>query len=223
MIVYQTLQHFFPDRKISTSPKNFNGELGLSLSVFEITEREPTLHCFFTTFWVCFFRCFFGKKRYEVIVLEYGIDTPGEMDFILKVAHPDIGIFTAIDAVHSEQFGSPADIANEESKMVLHTKELVFLNRDDTSAMQLFSRIQVDKLTYQTQGYESEADISFKKGRFVLGAEKHEIQSAFSFSLKGKEYQVTTNLIGKANYGYLGVALAIVETLAYQMGWTVCG
>ncbi|MDR2416303.1 MAG: hypothetical protein LBD75_07055 [Candidatus Peribacteria bacterium] len=27
MIIYQTLQHFFPHKKISTSPKNFNGEL----------------------------------------------------------------------------------------------------------------------------------------------------------------------------------------------------
>jgi UDP-N-acetylmuramyl pentapeptide synthase len=36
------------------------------------------------------FVSFFGKKRYDAIVLEYGIDNPGEMDFILKVAHPDI-------------------------------------------------------------------------------------------------------------------------------------
>jgi UDP-N-acetylmuramyl pentapeptide synthase len=149
-------------------------------------------------------------------VLEYGIDTPGEMDFILKVAHPDIGIFTAIDAVHSEQFGSPAGIANEEIKMALHTKGLVFLNQDDSYAMQLLPRIQVDKLTYQTKGYGEEADISFSECDFLLGVKHHDIKSAFSLNLKGKNYQITTNLIGKANYGYIGVALAIVETLAYQ-------
>jgi len=27
MIIFQTLQHFFPEKTISTSPKNFNGEL----------------------------------------------------------------------------------------------------------------------------------------------------------------------------------------------------
>ncbi|MDR2540467.1 MAG: hypothetical protein LBD11_01465 [Candidatus Peribacteria bacterium] len=27
MIIYQTLQQFFPEQKVSTSPKNFNGEL----------------------------------------------------------------------------------------------------------------------------------------------------------------------------------------------------
>jgi len=100
--------------------------------------------------------------------LEYGIDRPGEMDFILKIAHPDIGVFTAIDAVHSEQFGSPDEIAREEIKMALHTKELVFLNQDDPYAMQLLPRIQVDKITYQTQGYEQTADISFDSCDFVL-------------------------------------------------------
>ncbi|MDR2190716.1 MAG: hypothetical protein LBP53_06125 [Candidatus Peribacteria bacterium] len=138
------------------------------------------------------------------------------MDFILKVAHPDIGIFTAIDAVHSEQFGSPAAIANEESKMALHTKEVVFLNQDDTYAMQLLPRIQVDKLTYQTKGYEKQADIAFTDCKFVLGAVPHEISSAFDVELKGNTYHIQTNLMGKVNYGYIGVALAIVEILAYQ-------
>ncbi|MDR2416304.1 MAG: hypothetical protein LBD75_07060 [Candidatus Peribacteria bacterium] len=138
------------------------------------------------------------------------------MDFILKVAYPDIGVFTAIDAVHSEQFGSPTEIANEEIKMALHTKQLVFLNQDDAYAMQLFPHIQIDKLTYQTKGYGKQADIFFIDCDFLLGAKKHEIKSTFSLHLKEKTYQITTNLIGKVNYGYIGVALAIVEVLAYQ-------
>ena len=122
------------------------------------------------------------------------------MEFILKVVHPDIGIFTAIDAVHSEQFGSPKEIAEEEVKMVLNTKELVFLNHDDPYAMQLLPSIQVDTLTYQTKGYDEEADLSFSEIDFVVGKHNHEIQSSFNLSLKGENYQITTNLIGKANY-----------------------
>lgn len=216
MIIYQTLEQYFPNLKIYTSPKNFNGELGLSLSVLKIEERTPSLRCMFKTFWISFFRWCFGKKEYDIVVLEYGIDRPGEMDFILKVAHPDIGVFTAIDAVHSEQFGSPAEIAKEEVKMALHTKELVFLNHDDNYAMELLPRIEVDKLTYQTKGYDEDADISFSESEFILGGASHEIKSAFTLDIKGKKYQIITNLIGKANYGYIGVAFAVAETLAYQ-------
>jgi UDP-N-acetylmuramoyl-tripeptide--D-alanyl-D-alanine ligase len=190
------------------------------LSVFEITDWQPKISYFLSTLRTCFFRSFFGKKRYDILLLEYGIDTPGEMDFILKVAHPDVGVFTAIDAVHSEQFGSPADIANEEIKMALHTKQLVFLNADDTYAMQLLPRIQVDKLTYQTKGHQSKADLTFSECNFLLGEAKHEIQSVFSLNLKGKTYHITTNLIGKANYGYIAVALTIAETLHFQMNQT---
>ncbi|MEI7558133.1 MAG: hypothetical protein WCJ45_04885 [bacterium] len=43
MIVYQTLQQFITNKKIYTSPKNFNGELGLSLSIFQIEKREPNI------------------------------------------------------------------------------------------------------------------------------------------------------------------------------------
>ncbi|MEI7562618.1 MAG: hypothetical protein WCJ39_02665 [bacterium] len=49
MIIYQTLQQFLPELKISTSPKNFNGELGLSLSIFQIEKWEPNIFCFIST------------------------------------------------------------------------------------------------------------------------------------------------------------------------------
>ena len=49
MIIYQTLQNFLSNKKIYTSPKNFNGELGLSLSIFQIEKWEPNIVCFIAT------------------------------------------------------------------------------------------------------------------------------------------------------------------------------
>ena len=95
MIIFQTLQKFFPSKKISTSPKNFNGEFWLSLSVFEITSWAPSMWNMLKVCCKALFLSLFGRKHYDAIVLEYGIDNPWEMDFILKVAHPDIWVFTA--------------------------------------------------------------------------------------------------------------------------------
>lgn len=72
------------------------------------------------------------------------------MDFILSIAKPDIGVFTAIDSVHSLQFGDPAKIANEEVKMIRATKDVAFLNAADTYAMQLKDMLEIDLFTYQT-------------------------------------------------------------------------
>jgi UDP-N-acetylmuramyl pentapeptide synthase len=43
LIISQTLDYFFPNKIIYTSPKNFNGELGMPLSIFQIQESNPTI------------------------------------------------------------------------------------------------------------------------------------------------------------------------------------
>ena len=216
MIIFQTLQKFFPNKIISTSPKNFNGEFWLSLSVFEITQRSPSIWNMTKVCWKALFLSLFWKKKYDAIILEYGIDNPWEMEFILKVANPDIWVFTAIDAVHSEQFGDPQKIANEEIKMALNTKSLVFLNANDEYAQQLAPQIKVDKLMYKTFNNDKiQADIYFEDSKFKKWKTNADLNSEFSLHIKSHEYTIQTNLFGKMNYGYVGVALWIAETLAY--------
>lgn len=217
MIIFQTLQKFFPNKKISTSPKNFNGEFWLSLSVFEITKRSPSVLNMMKVCCKVLFTALFWKKRYDAIILEYWIDNPWEMDFILKVAHPDIGVFTAIDAVHSEQFWNPQKIASEEIKMALNTKSLVFLNANDEYAQQLAPQIKVDKLMYKTFDNDKlNADIYFDQHLFKKWKEKADLKTYFDLHIKDQIYKIETNLFGKMNYWYIGVALWIAETLAYR-------
>ncbi|MFZ2150727.1 MAG: Mur ligase family protein [Candidatus Absconditicoccaceae bacterium] len=214
MIIAQTLKKFLHGKKIYTSPKNFNGELGLSLSVFEIEKRDPNIFCLVTTLFKSVFKLFFGKRPYDIIILEYGIDRPLEMEFLIQIAKPHIGVFTAIDAVHSEQFGNPAEIAKEEVKMIKNTLEIAFLNQNDMYAMSLKDHIKIDSFIYQTQGDELSADIKIMSSKFNFQDGK--IISDIVLDIKGNEYKVQTNLMGKPNYGYIGVSLMILEILNYK-------
>lgn len=216
MIVYQTLQKFLPHKRIYTSPKNFNGELGLSLSIFQIDHREPNIFCFITTLSKLIRKRFFWSKPYDIILLEYGIDRPGEMDFLLTIANPHIGIFTAIDAVHSEQFGNPAEIAREEVKMLKNTLEMGFLNANDAYAIQLKDQLHIDYLTYQTEGHDITADITFKDEKFFVADFKWGIGVNFHTRIKEKKYSISTNILGKANYGYIALGLTIAGILDYK-------
>ncbi|MFA6256001.1 MAG: Mur ligase family protein [Candidatus Absconditabacterales bacterium] len=216
MIVYQTLQRFLPDKKIYTSSKNFNGELGLSLSIFQIETWEPNIFCFITTLTQLIRKRFFGSNPYDIILLEYGIDRPGEMDFLLTIAKPHIGIFTAIDAVHSEQFGNPAEIAREEVKMLKNALELGFLNANDGYAIQLKDHLSIDYLTYQTEGNDIKADITFKDEKFFVSDFKGGVGVQFNLWIKEKKYNISTNILGKANYGYIGLGLAVAGILDYK-------
>jgi UDP-N-acetylmuramoyl-tripeptide--D-alanyl-D-alanine ligase len=40
------------------------------------------------------------------LVLEYGIDHPGEMEFMLSIVAPDIAVITELTPSHLEQFGT---------------------------------------------------------------------------------------------------------------------
>ena len=124
MIIYQTLCKFINNKEIYTSSKNFNWELWLSLSIFKIEEFVPSLFWSLKVFFKVLFTSLFGKKPYDIVVLEYWIDHPWEMEFLLNIVQPQIWVFTAIDSVHSMQFGSPENIAKEEKKMVQNTLEL---------------------------------------------------------------------------------------------------
>lgn len=90
MIIYQTLQKALPEQKVYTSPKNFNGELGMSLSIFQIEEWIPSVWNMIKVGIQVFGKAFCGGKRYDIIVLEYGIDRPKEMEFLTWINRPHI-------------------------------------------------------------------------------------------------------------------------------------
>lgn len=223
-IIHQTLQKFLPNQKIYTSNKNFNGELGLPLSVFCKESRTPNIWEFIKTFFNFAFQASFAKKKYDIIILEYGIDRPWEMDFLLKIAKPDIWIFTALDAVHSEQFWDPNAIAQEEVKMPLNTKEIIFLNNDEPYTQQIINDITIDKITYQTtwtvtsrHSYESkDPNISFEHAK-ITPTKIWTIKSNFQINIQSHSYTIHTNQIGKINHGYIAVAIALTEILAYKL------
>ena len=214
MIIAQTLQKFLTWKVVYTSSKNFNWELGLSLSVFQIEKRDPNIFCLIKTLFKSVFKLFFWKKPYNIVILEYGIDRPLEMEFLVNIAKPHIGVFTAIDAVHSEQFGNPAEIAKEEIKMIKNTLEIAFLNESDMYAMNLKDHIKIDSFVYQTQWNQSNADVKIINSKFSFVDWK--IISDIELDLKWNKYNFKTNLMWKPNYWYIGVSLMILEILKYK-------
>ena len=220
MIIHQTLEKVFPKKKIYTSPKNFNGELGMSLSILMVENWVPSIPYFIKIGWKALWMAFFWKKEYDCIVLEYWIDRPKEMEFLVSINKPHIWVFTAIDAVHSEQFWNPTEIAREEVKMVKNTREIAFLNADDTYAQQVMWTLWIDEFTYQTLWYDSKADIHFDKEKITVNPkDKHYVLSEFEISIKTEKYHLKTNLLWKPNYGYICVALTIAEILCNRFTW----
>lgn len=100
------------DYHIVRSPKSFNSQVGVPLSVWQIAE-EDTLGIF-----------------------EAGISKPNEMEALAKIIRPTIGILTNIGAAHAEGFNSKEDKLAEKLKFFKDVALLIY-SPDYTAEIEL--------------------------------------------------------------------------------------
>ncbi|MFH0820173.1 MAG: UDP-N-acetylmuramoyl-tripeptide--D-alanyl-D-alanine ligase [Candidatus Peregrinibacteria bacterium] len=114
------------------SPEGFNTELGMSLAILQ--EEESGFSSPLRWFAILK-RILFGKKQpYQKMVLEMGADHRGDIAQLVRIAHPSIGVVTAVAPVHLEsgQFKDIHDIAWEKGELVARlSKEGVAILNDD--------------------------------------------------------------------------------------------
>ncbi|HLZ89861.1 MAG TPA: Mur ligase family protein, partial [Puia sp.] len=90
------------DYHIVRSPKSYNSQTGVPLSVWQL------------------------GPQHQLAIFEAGISRRGEMARLEPVIRPTIGVFTNIGEAHSEGFSSLAEKAHEKLKLFAHAETLVF-------------------------------------------------------------------------------------------------
>lgn len=98
--LYQLLHE---DYAIVRSPKSYNSQIGVPLSVWQMDEQ------------------------YTLAIFEAGISQPGEMEMLEKVIQPTVGILTNIGEAHSEGFIDSDQKLNE--KLKLFTRSQLIIGR----------------------------------------------------------------------------------------------
>jgi alanine racemase len=88
--LYQLL---VPEKKVYQSPKSYNSQLGVALSLWNL------------------------GPQYDMALIEAGISEPGEMEKLQQMIQPTIGIFTNIGVAHSQNFGSKQEKLAEKIKL----------------------------------------------------------------------------------------------------------
>jgi UDP-N-acetylmuramoyl-tripeptide--D-alanyl-D-alanine ligase len=100
----------------------------------------------------------------QFLILELGIDRPGEMDFHLEIATPDISVLTGISPVHSDEkhLGSLEAIIQQKGRIieVLRPDQIAILNYDDPNVRAMVSRTEAQVLWY---GLHEQADYHAKQ------------------------------------------------------------
>ena len=102
--LYQLLRSEF---NIVRSPRSYNSQIGVPLSVWEMNERH-TLGIF-----------------------EAGISQPDEMEYLQPIISPTIGVITSIGEAHQENFISMGQKCREKLQLFVDSDAIIY-NGDDT-------------------------------------------------------------------------------------------
>lgn len=146
--------------KIRASQKNYNNEIGLPLTIIGAESAGKSCLGWFLVFGKILNLLLFRNKSYpEILILEMGIDRPGDMDYLNTIVKPKIAILTMIGTSHMEYFGSQDAIAKEKSKIFnnLQSGGWAILNKDDDYTKEISQRLKHKVLTF---GFDQEADIA---------------------------------------------------------------
>lgn len=97
--LYQLLREHY---HIVRSPKSYNSQIGVPLSVWQISSEN------------------------DLGIFEAGISQPGEMAALEKIIRPTTGIFTNIGAAHDENFAGTVEKIREKMELFRHVEHLIY-------------------------------------------------------------------------------------------------
>ena len=128
--VYEFLSQVYHEH-VYMSPHNYNGEWWLSMSILQ--SESPWANPFL---WIILivratWMAFFTRSYPKYLVLEYGIDRIGEMDFMLSIAEPDVAVLLNISKNHIVNFGSFEAYAHEKAKIISRSRAIVYSHDDE--------------------------------------------------------------------------------------------
>ena len=121
--VVQFLQQEFGEDAVEFSRYHYNGEFGLPLTIIGAKTGGKNLLKWVWVFYIFVKKLF--QKYPKFLVLEYGIDTPNEMDFLLSITVPNVSILTPVLPNHIEQFGDEEAYRNEKLKILAAEKNFI--------------------------------------------------------------------------------------------------
>jgi alanine racemase len=96
------VQLLSPDRRVVASPKSYNSQIGVPLSVWQMSEGD------------------------QLALIEAGISEAGEMTHLQRIIQPTIGIFTNIGQAHDENFLTRGQKIAEKLQLFTHCETLIY-------------------------------------------------------------------------------------------------
>jgi UDP-N-acetylmuramoyl-tripeptide--D-alanyl-D-alanine ligase len=147
--IYSILKKQYRTRK---SEKSFNSDIGVALTVLGLPNAWNNPFLWFKNIADGFFIALFSHDYPEYLILETGVDRPGDMVRLSSWLKPRIVVLTRFPdvPVHVEFFETPEAVVREKMALVdaLHADGVVIYNHDDIVIQQELAGVRQQAIGY---------------------------------------------------------------------------
>jgi len=170
---------------------NFNNLIGLPLSLLPV---EP---------------------KHKVVILEMGMNSPGEIQRLAEIADPDIACILNVHGAHLQGLGTIEGVAQAKGELfeASSAETILVVNGDDPRVVALGEQCSQKKIVFafEKQG-EKQAEIT------ASGYEKSRSEeTAFTLHIRSQSFPVTLHVPGKHNISNALAAAAIADAAGIEI------
>ncbi len=208
--IFQVLAAKFSTRE---NQKNYNNEIGIPLTIIGSESGGRNLLKWLWIFlkWILVLVL---PGYPKILVLELGIDRPGDMAYFMSFIQPAVAVVTNVSASHLEFFATVEKIAKEKKVLVKALRETGFamLNSDDELAIQMGKSTKAEVLTF---GFDQKATVSVSNLNYNYQAAAPDGIS-FKLNYDGKNIPIRLKNILAGHYVYAALA-AVATGIIFKM------
>jgi len=179
-IVKEWLFDLLNNRAVLRSPKSYNSQVGVPLSVWNL------------------------RPDYELAIFEAGISKPGEMQNLFEIIRPTIGILTNIGEAHQENFKSHQEKLEEKLLLFQACETLIYCQDQPLVRAEISKSFVIQEgKTFAWSFEDHTADLYFRKIEKDGGIE-------ITIEFEGEKYTIGLPFQDNASLENAGHCLALI-------------
>ncbi|PEN13352.1 Mur ligase [Longibacter salinarum] len=153
------------------------------------------------------------RPEHQVLVLEYGIRYPGDIEELTDIARPDTSVVTTIGIAHLETMGTQDAIAQEKGTLVEHTAPggPAVLNLDDPRVEAMRERADGPIWGVSLEDHP-DAKITASNISYDTSGTRFTVQDD-----TGAEAEFRTRLLGRHNVVNILLAIAVARSMGLRL------
>lgn len=194
--------------------KKGNSETGIPFEILNIPVENYSLLDWAMTLFLGFKTLLFNWEKYSILVVEMGIDSnraPKDMNTLLKIVRPEIGVLLNANNVHLQYFHgekSTQAVANEKGKLLFNLPEngLAIYNGDQPEFEKFSKKIKANQQLFSTT---HESTIQLTSHSISLSGSTFE----FTYNFQQHHLNIAKQLQFKEAFGSFAAAILIADRL----------